>query len=41
MDPNMPWVLAAYGVTAVVLVGYALRLRAARRRHLVDRQPRS
>ena len=41
MDANMPWVLAAYGLTAVVLAGYALRLVAARRRHFVDRQPRS
>jgi hypothetical protein len=41
MDANMPWVIAAYALTAVVLVGYALRLRAARQRHLVDRQGRS
>ena len=41
MDSNLPWVLAAYGLTAVVLVGYALRLVAARARYLRDRQPRS
>jgi hypothetical protein len=41
MDPNLPWVIAAYALTGVVLVGYALRLRAARRRHLADRQGRS
>jgi hypothetical protein len=41
MDPNWPWVVAAYALTAVMLVGYALRLRAARARHLSDRQPRS
>ena len=41
MDANMPWVIAAYALTAVVLVGYALRLRAARLRLLGDRQPRS
>jgi hypothetical protein len=41
MDPNLPWVIAAYAVTAVVLVGYAVRLRAARLRLLADRQPRS
>lgn len=37
-DPNIGWVIAAYAVTAVVLVGYALRLHAARVRHLRDRQ---
>ncbi len=40
-DPNVSWVVAAYVVTAVVLVGYMLRLRAARARHLRDRQARS
>lgn len=41
MDANLPWVIAAYALTAVVLVGYALRLVAARARALRDRQPRS
>ena len=40
-NSNLGWVIAAYAVTAVVLVGYALRLSAARRRHLSDRQARS
>ena len=26
----MPYLLAAYGVTAIALIGYALRLRATR-----------
>jgi len=37
----MGWVLAAYGVTAAVLVGYALQLRAARRAALRESQRRS
>ena len=37
----MAYLLAAYAVTAVVLVGYALRLRAARARLLRDTQLRS
>lgn len=41
MDSNLPWVLAAYALTGAVLVGYALRLVAARARHLRDRQSRS
>jgi heme exporter protein D len=32
----MAWVIAAYAVTGVVLVGYALQLRAARRAALRD-----
>jgi heme exporter protein D len=30
MDDRLVWVLAAYAVTALVLVGYALQLRLAR-----------
>lgn len=37
----MSWVLAAYGVTAAVLVGYALQLGAARRAALRESQRRS
>jgi heme exporter protein CcmD len=37
----MPWVIAAYAVTGIVLVGYALQLRAARRAALRDLQRRS
>lgn len=37
----MPWVLAAYGVTAAVLVGYAAQLLASRRAALREFQPRS
>jgi CcmD family protein len=29
-DPNHPYLIAAYAITAVVLMAYALRLRAAR-----------
>ncbi len=32
----MNWIIAAYGVTAVFVIGYALRLRA-RRRNLESR----
>ena len=37
----MGWVLAAYGVTAAVLVGYTLSLRSARRSALRELQRRS
>jgi hypothetical protein len=37
----MSWVIAAYAVTGIVLVGYALQLRAARRAALRDQQRRS
>lgn len=37
----MPWVLAAYAITGIVLVGYALQLRAARSAALRDQQRRS
>ena len=37
----MSWVLAAYGVTALVLVGYAIQLGAARRAALRESQRRS
>jgi CcmD family protein len=37
----MPWVLAAYAVTGVVLAGYALYLRAARSAAQRDQQRRS
>jgi hypothetical protein len=37
----MAWVIAAYAVTAVVLIGYALQLRAARSAALRDQQRRS
>jgi CcmD family protein len=37
----MPYLLAAYAVTALVLVGYALRLRAARAALLRSLQRRS
>jgi hypothetical protein len=37
----MPWVIAAYAVTGVVLAGYALYLRAARGAALRDQQRRS
>ncbi|HTO08396.1 MAG TPA: heme exporter protein CcmD [Myxococcota bacterium] len=37
----MPWVIAAYAVTGVVLVGYILYLRAARGAALRDQQRRS
>jgi heme exporter protein CcmD len=37
----MVWVLAAYGVTAAVLGGYALQLRASRRAALRETQRRS
>ena len=30
MDDRIGWVFAAYGITALVLVGYALQLRLAR-----------
>jgi heme exporter protein D len=36
----MGWVIAAYAVTGVVLVGYALQMRAARRAALRDSQRR-
>jgi heme exporter protein CcmD len=37
----MGWVLAAYGVTAAVLAGYALQLLGARRAALRETQRRS
>jgi hypothetical protein len=37
----MGWVLAAYGVTAAVLVAYALQLQASRRAALREAQRRS
>jgi heme exporter protein D len=37
----MPWVIAAYAVTGIALVGYAFHLRAARRAALRDLQRRS
>ena len=37
----MAYLLAAYAVTAVVLVGYALRIRAARAALLRSTQQRS
>ena len=37
----MPWVIAAYAVTGIVLAGYALQLRAARSAALRDQQRRS
>jgi len=37
----MAWVLAAYGVTAAVLAGYALQLLASRRAALREIQRRS
>ena len=37
----MPYLVAAYAVTAVVLIGYALRLRAARAAILRRTQRRS
>jgi hypothetical protein len=37
----MAYLLAAYAVTAIVLVGYALRLRAARAALLRSTQRRS
>ena len=37
----MGWVLAAYGVTAAVLVGYALQLCASRRTALRETQRHS
>ncbi len=37
----MPYLIAAYVVTGLVLAGYALRLRAARRAILRGTQPRS
>ncbi|HTO69177.1 MAG TPA: heme exporter protein CcmD [Myxococcota bacterium] len=41
MDDRIGWVLAAYAVTALVLVGYALQLRLARSAALRDVQRRS
>ena len=37
----MGWVLAAYGVTAVVLGGYALQLWASRKAAVRENQRRS
>jgi hypothetical protein len=37
----MSWVIAAYAVTGLVLVGYAAHLRAARGAALRDQQRRS
>jgi CcmD family protein len=37
----MPYLLAAYAITALVLAGYALRLRAARAALLRSLQRRS
>lgn len=37
----MAWVLTAYAVTAVVLVGYALQMRAARSALTRAQRPRS
>jgi len=37
----MAWVLAAYGVTGAVLLGYALQLRASRRAALRESDRRS
>jgi heme exporter protein CcmD len=36
----MPWVIAAYAVTGLVLLGYALHLRVARRAALRDQKRR-
>jgi heme export protein D (CcmD) len=41
MDDRIGWVFAAYGVTALVLVGYALQLRIARSATQRDERRRS